>query len=112
VNAIEPKDIANTRVSLPSPGPMAKDEAAMFEHQEKMQDAQLGWVGRIWGSRFEKPGNISAIVAIALVLYLGILIFTDSDNPKFDDVFSGISTIVTLILGYLFGSSASRDNKS
>lgn len=89
----------------PEPGDMVPKEIKEFEHQENMQNAKLGWVGKIWGARGEKPGNVSAIMALLLVIYLGILIFKFPKSPVFNDVFAGITSIVTLILGYLFGSS-------
>lgn len=92
-------------VSPPKPDRMAADEEKMFSHQENMQNAQLGWIGKIWGAKSEKPGNVSAIIAILLAGYLGVLIFYQPDNARFDDIFTGLTSIVTLILGYLFGSS-------
>lgn len=62
----------------------------------------------MWGVKSEESGNVSAIVARLLVAYLGILIFWHSGNQHFSDVFAGITSMVTLILGYLFGSSDRR----
>ena len=95
-------------VSPPKPDRMAADEEKMFAHEENMQNAQLGRIGKIWGAKSEKPGNVSAIIALVLATYLGLLIFCQPDNAHFDDVFSGITSIITLILGYLFGSNDRR----
>jgi hypothetical protein len=92
-------------VTPPKPDKMALNEANFFSHQENMQNAQLGWVGRMWGARSEKPGNVSAIIALLLSAYLGILIFVFNDAALFNDIFAGLTSIITLILGYLFGSS-------
>lgn len=94
-------------VPVPSPKTdrMAADEEKLFAHQENMQQANLGWIGKIWGSKSEKPGNVSAIIALVLASYLGLLIFWQPENEHFGDVFGGLTSIVTLILGYLFGSS-------
>ena len=94
-----------TTVKPPKPDRMAADEEKMLGHEENMQNAQLGWIGKIWGAKSEKPGNVSAIIAILLAVYLGVLIFGQPQNAKFDDVFTGLMSIITLILGYLFGSS-------
>jgi len=107
------RDLEEATVSPPVPDQKAKGEREQFRHAEKMQETQLGWVGRIWGSRSEKPGNISAIVALILVLYLGVL-FTfalcSSEVSLADiaDTVSVITSIITLILGYLFGSNDRR----
>lgn len=89
----------------PKPDRMAADEEKMFAHEENMQNAQLGWIGKFWGAKAEKPGNVSAIVALLLAIYLGVLIFVFPGSEKFGDVFGGLTSIITLILGYLFGSS-------
>lgn len=101
-------DIAEADVSEPKPDSAAYLEQKSFEHEENMQKTELGWVGKIWGSRSEKPGNISAIVALILVIYLGFLLFSDSPADVFDEKFAGITSIITLILGYLFGSNDRR----
>ncbi len=98
-------DIAETTVPPPKPDHNARAEQAQFSHNENMQKVKLGIVGWIWGSRSEKPGNISAIVAIILVIYLGVMLAFFQDSSIFKEVFAGITSIITLILGYLFGSS-------
>lgn len=97
-----------TTVEPPKPDRMAGDEEKLFSHEENMQSAQLGWIGLIWGAKSEKPGNVSAIIAILLAFYLGMLIFWQPDNERFEDIFTGLMSIITLILGYLFGSSDRR----
>ncbi|MFV0408401.1 MAG: hypothetical protein ACK5LJ_01480 [Paracoccus sp. (in: a-proteobacteria)] len=99
------EDAQAVTVSPPKPDRMAADEEKMFAHEENMQNAQLGWIGKFWGAKSEKPGNVSAIVALLLAIYLGILIFAFPSSPIFGDVFAGLTSIITLILGYLFGSS-------
>ena len=92
-------------VEPPKPGSTAASEEKMFAHKENMQSAQLGWIGKFWGAKAEKPGNVSAIVALLLAIYLGVLIFFFPESTVFSDVFAGLTSIITLILGYLFGSS-------
>ncbi len=105
------KKAEQATVSRPPPKPnrMAADEEKMFTHTENMQNAQLGWIGKIWGVKSEKPGNVSAIIALVLAAYLGLLIFWQPENEHFSDVFEGITSIITLILGYLFGSGVGRN---
>ena len=102
------QDAQQATVTPPKPDRMAADEEKMFAHEENMQNAQLGWMGKIWGAKSEKPGNVSAIIALVLAAYLGMLIFWQPENKNFSDVFAGITSIITLILGYLFGSSDRR----
>lgn len=102
------EDAQQATVPSPKPDRMAVDEEKMFAHEENMQNAQLGWIGKVWGAKSEKPGNVSAIIAIVFALYLGLLIFYQPTNEKFDDIFAGVTSIITLILGYLFGSSDRR----
>lgn len=96
------------KIEPPKPDRLATDEGKFFSHEENMQSAQLGSIGKIWGAKSEKPGNVSAIIAILLAAYLGVLIFAQPESEKFDDVFAGLTSIITLILGYLFGSSDRR----
>ena len=102
------QDAQETTIDPPKRSKKAAEEEKMFTHTENMQNAQLGWIGKIWGVKSEKPGNVSAIIALVLAAYLGLLIFWQPDNKHFSDVFAGITSIITLILGYLFGSSDRR----
>lgn len=99
------KDVQEVEIEPPKADDLASSEEKMFAHTEKMQGVQLGWIGRRWGARTEKPGNISAIIALVFAILLGILIFYWPEHSNFDYVFHGLSSIITLILGYLFGSS-------
>lgn len=107
------EELTEATVPVPKPDKLAENERLQFEHAENKQKAELGWVGKIWGSRSEKPGNISAIVALILVLYIGFVLgfALYSERVSLSDVsdtLSGITSIVTLILGYLFGSNDRR----
>jgi hypothetical protein len=92
-------------VEPPKTDGLAHKEKDFFAHEENMQNAQLGWIGRFWGAKTEKPGNVSALIALILSIYLGVLIFCIPQSDRFDDVFAGLTSVITLILGYLFGSS-------
>lgn len=99
-------DIEEATVAPPKSEQTAKQEAAFFAHKESMHKAQLGYVGAVWGSKSEKPGNIAAIVAIVLLFFVGVLIFLYHDWDKFGETLAILMSTITLILGYLFGSSA------
>jgi len=108
---ITPEDISEATVAPPKNDKLSKDEASFF-HEEKMQKASLGWVGKVWGSRSEKPGNIAAIVALIILIFLGWLLYygTTSDEgfSSVEETFALLSSTLTLILGYLFGSSSNN----
>ena len=100
---IDLSEFSRTKVPEPVIDAKTRNERDRFAHVEKMQGAQLGWLGLLWGSASEKAGNIAGFLLIILVLYLGIMIFCFPESKIFDDVFGTMTSIVTLILGYLFG---------
>ena len=92
----------------------ASDEEAAFRHEERVQQANLGLIGQVLGSEKEKPGNIAGLVLAALIILVGLLLVgwvifcmglqkCAGDNP-FLEILASLISIVTLILGYLFGS--------
>tara|TARA_X000001316_G_C919723_1_gene33850 strand:+ start:565 stop:921 length:357 start_codon:yes stop_codon:yes gene_type:complete len=102
-------DLSEATVAPPVPDETARNEAALFAHEENMHKAKLGWVGAVWGSKSEKPGNIAAIVAIVLLAFVGVLIFGYSEWELFSETLTAIMSTISLILGYLFGSSSRGD---
>ena len=104
--APEAGNVQAAKIIAPEAGRLSTSEdKEAYAHKESMQIANLGWVGRIWGAKSEKPGNVSAMVLLIFSLILGIFIFTLTDSEHFQYIFSGMTSIITLILGYLFGSS-------
>ena len=102
---IDINDVRATEVSAPKISRRADDEKEYFDHKENMQHAELGWLGKIWGGRSEKPGNVGAVVLVFLVLIIIYMAVFKHDVTNFKDIMTGFSSIITLILGYLFGSS-------
>lgn len=76
-----------------------------YEHLEKTQKINLGWIGMFFGSQQEKPGNIAAIVVTASILCLIGLPFTPLNEDMLSAAFTGLLSLLTLTLGYLFGKS-------
>lgn len=91
-------------IAPPKPNQRAANEKDMFAHTETMHRAKLGWVGAVWGSKSEKPGNIAAIALIILLSFVGALIFNYRQWTLFSETLAILMSTVTLILGYLFGS--------
>ena len=85
-----------------------KNEQAMFAHEREKFKKELGWLGLPFGGRSEKPGNISALVVVLCFIGLGIIYArppTSESGVTLDRLFGGLTSIITLVLGYLFGSN-------
>lgn len=89
------------------------------QHEREIFEGELGWLGKTFGGHKEKPGNISAIVILVCLLFLALTYGVDTyvavkysgqgiapipPVMPFEHIFGGLTAIVTLILGYLFGS--------
>lgn len=110
-------DISKAPTEIPqTDGDSGKKEERLLAHERDTFKSELGIVGRIFGGRSEKPGNISglflAFAAVFLVVAYAVQIYIDVVYPdhheiamSFDKIFGGMTSIITLILGYLFGSN-------
>jgi hypothetical protein len=117
------EDIAKAPTEIPqTDSDSGKKEERLLAHERDTFKVELGIVGRIFGGRSEKPGNISALVllfsALFLVIAYGTQMYIDINVPdhheitmSFDRIFGGMTSIITLILGYLFGSNGSNDSQ-
>lgn len=65
-----------------------------------------GWLGQIFGSSVNAPGNIAGVVACVLVLPVALLAFFQGKASVLDYV-QAVGPFVTLTLGYLFGRRTS-----
>ncbi|HVR58686.1 MAG TPA: hypothetical protein VMT72_17890 [Pseudolabrys sp.] len=71
------------------------------EHQDRL--LQIGWIGRIVGTREQAPFNIAgATCLIAMLALAGILLFHSSNN---NDAPRTLLPIILAVLGYLFGKN-------
>ena len=106
-----PEELANASVDA-----KAQKEKDFLAAESERFTKELGWLGRTFGGRREKPGNISALVicmifAFIFVAFIAEVVaniwfpFTGHSSVPFDRIFTGLTSIVTLILGYLFGSN-------
>ena len=69
--------MANIPKNLREQAPAHQDatsEIDAFGHKERTQQANLGYLGKLFGSEKEKPGNISALILIVLVIILFLFI--------------------------------------
>ena len=68
----------------------------------KEMDLDSGLLGKLFGNKANAPSNIAGVIVILLVLSGLVVTFTESKiQPK--EYWSIITSIITLILGYLFG---------
>ncbi|MDR2214608.1 MAG: hypothetical protein LBE59_02065 [Nevskiaceae bacterium] len=93
-------------------GKLAEKELE-FWHAQETQKAHHGWLGKIFGSIQEKPGNIAAIAVILSFIMLfvafGVMYRGAGDlNENFFKLLSALTGVIGLALGYLFGSSGQK----
>ena len=93
-----------------SPRATGAEELAFFnataQSQQEMHRMNLGWVGRFLGGGPEKAGNIAALTIAAAILLLAVVAIRIDWTKELDTflkVLSGVLSVVTLSLGYLFG---------
>lgn len=120
------ESISNAPVEVPkTPSDLSAQlerENLAREYEGRQHARELGWMGKPFGGKNEKPGNISAAVVVLCFLILGVVWATDTwisvnitaKNVEplmpFERMFSGLMSIITLVLGYLFGSN-DKDSK-
>jgi len=77
------------------------------EGQKEHRKQEMGWLGRVFGSVEDKPGNITGFVIILLIAAICALAFLGPGDPNFpvDKVLTAFLSILTIALGYLFGRS-------
>ncbi len=101
ISSSKPDDIK------PSANALAEQE--QLAHAQKTFENELGWLGKAFGGRTEKPGNISGLVIVVCFSLLIIVLMSDFEEEKFgmnaSDLITIIVGIITLTLGYLFGSN-------
>jgi len=88
--------------------PTDKDLASKVLDNDR-EKSQNGWLGKFWGNPKTSPNNIAGFT-IVLLLVLGIGWTAFSSN--FDDtkaLWSIITPIITLALGYLFGEKSRKE---
>lgn len=111
--------ISTAPVEVPGGGGdlQAQREKESLAHERAQFLRELGWLGLPFGGRKEKPGNISAlvislsflIIIVALVAGTAINVMMPDKHIEmpisFEKLLAGITSLITLALGYLFGSN-------
>ncbi|MAZ65551.1 MAG: hypothetical protein CMF25_00380 [Kangiellaceae bacterium] len=90
---------------------MAEDESLQYNKQPvsastflkaKGMDLESGLLGKLFGNKANAPSNIAGLIVVLLVLSGLVITFVEAKiDPK--EYWAIISSIITLILGYLFG---------
>jgi len=91
------------RLSLPDDPDIASkviDQQAM-QYQRKLEAGVIGW---FFGDVQNKPGNIAGFsVFFSFIALVIVYLSTAEDSPK-GELYTLFGGIITLALGYLFGS--------
>ncbi|MBC6437179.1 MAG: hypothetical protein GDA52_03325 [Rhodobacteraceae bacterium] len=66
-------DISNTPVpDVPEYSGKSRTEEAQLDHERETFKDELGWLGRPFGGRREKPGNLSGLALILCFVFLAM----------------------------------------
>jgi len=82
-------------------------QKAQQDHESKMKNKDLGWIGFLFGTAENASKNIA--VLICLILIIGAIIFSciiykcGTDNSFIETIWQIVLPVVTLSLGYIFG---------
>lgn len=107
-NVPSPLDAAISAGQVPLQGDVG--EITKLQVQTQAQHAllkqELGYIGKIFGSRQNAPSSIAGICVIfALFALIGLLIW-GSDGQRTSQGITIFAGLVTLAMGYLFGRSS------
>ncbi|HQT81157.1 MAG TPA: hypothetical protein PLQ34_03115 [Ferrovaceae bacterium] len=81
--------------------------AALIQLQSKQLDLESGILGKIFGGFKNAPSNIAGM-CLFLLLAVGIVVlFVQNLNMTATEYWKYSTSIITLILGYLFGRGSS-----
>ena len=72
-------DINTSSMEVPdAQSPMAAKEQDALAHEAEQFKNELGWLGKPFGVKKEKPGNISGLVIVACFILLAAFYFLPS----------------------------------
>lgn len=78
----------------------------LVQLHSKQLDLESGYLGKIFGGVKNAPGNIAGL-CLFLILGTGLItMFVEKINISADDYWKYSFSIISLILGYLFGKNS------
>ncbi|MDE5629142.1 MAG: hypothetical protein K2I69_06225 [Muribaculaceae bacterium] len=88
-----------------------------YSHRKEMLDKELGRLGHLFGSRSHSARTIAFVIVISVLLIstaiLACVYFcapANSECKQFELIWTNTIPVVTLTLGYLFGSGSNQQN--
>ncbi len=78
----------------------------LVQLQSKQLDLESGYLGKIFGGVKNAPANIAGLCLSVLLLAGVATIFVEKINISTDEYWKYSFSIITLILGYLFGKNS------
>lgn len=98
-------------VELPSNIGLAHKVLDNQKESEQRKD-EMGFLGRVWGASSAVPNNIAAFVILLSLIAMVILPLVIKDVSLCKYLWSGLTSLITLSLGYVFGyKKAGHENK-
>ena len=98
----------------------AKQESQFFRHSDpetylRERKLDLGWLGRVFGGKDEKAGNVAiAAILMAFVMVISMTIIdacVKAEIPYSQVVVTGGISIITAALGYVCGVDKSSNRQ-
>lgn len=77
-------------------------------YQREQSKIDRGYIGGIFGTRDSVPANVAAVIALVAAGFLIIFSvrWAGNDSFSYKDAVTGLSGLITLTVGYLFGRSS------
>jgi len=83
-----------------------RPSAALIQLQSKQLDLESGILGKIFGGFKNAPSNIAGLVLFLLISTGIVVLFVENLNMPAAEYWKYSTSIITLILGYLFGRNS------
>lgn len=89
-----------------------------YAHRKEILDKELGHLGHLFGSSAHSARTIAFVIVISLLIvstciltYMYFWAPANSNTKYFEMIWTNTIPVVTLTLGYLFGSGTNNDNR-
>lgn len=86
-----------------------QQQEKQHQHEIDLVNTQLGFIGKLFGSKENSSKNITAIICLTMLVgvsAISLCVYFFSEDVAFvKSMWQSISPIITLALGYLFGKN-------